>query len=138
MNNQEFIHSLHQLSRYFTNKVNQTLKPFGLYNAQWSVIFVLRKNGSMTQKEICTYLSVEAPPLTRTVQRLVKQGFVKQVQGKDKREKYIELTEDALKEYPKWEKAVNELDRSLLQYLPEGSKGVLSQELKGWLEKLPR
>ena len=53
MNNQELIHSLHQISRYLTNKVNEALKQHGLYSAQWAVIFVLKKKGSMTQKELC-------------------------------------------------------------------------------------
>src|SRR3954449_11838980 len=102
MNSHELFHTLHQLSRHLTNTLNEALKPLGLYGSQWSVIFVLKTKGSLTQKELCDYLFVEAPPMTHTIQRLVKQGFVRQVPGKDKREKHIQLTAAALHEYPQW------------------------------------
>ena len=101
------------------------LKPFGLYSAQWSVIFVLHTKGSLTQKELCEYLFVEAPPMTRTIQRLVKQGYVRQIPGKDKREKYIQLTDEAVKEFPNWEHAVPRCNQALLKNFPETSQQEL-------------
>lgn len=136
MNSHELFHTLHQLSRHFTNHLNESLKPFGLYSAQWAVLFVLKTKGTLTQKELCDYLFVEAPPMTRTIQRLVKQGYVRQVPGKDKREKRIILTEEALLQYPKWERAVNEANRYLLEHLPETSQKELLTLQKSWLQKL--
>jgi MarR family transcriptional regulator, transcriptional regulator for hemolysin len=135
-NSHELFHTLHQLSRKLTNKLNEALKPFGLYSAQWSVIYVLKTKGSLTQKELCEYLFVEAPPMTRTIQRLVKQGFVKQVQGKDKREKHIQLTETALKDFSKWEQAVFENNKALLNGLPEISQAELLNLQTSWLKEL--
>nr|WP_263325055.1 MarR family transcriptional regulator [Neobacillus sp. Marseille-Q6967] len=136
MNSHGLFHTLHQLSRHLTNKLNETLKPFGLYSAQWSVSFVLKTKGSLTQKELCEYLFVEAPPMTRTIQRLVKQGYVKQVPGQDKREKYIQLTDKALTEYPKWEQAVFECNHSLLKNLPEADQEELSRLQSMWLKQI--
>jgi MarR family transcriptional regulator, transcriptional regulator for hemolysin len=135
-NSHELFHTLHQLSRKLTNKLNEALKPFGLYSAQWSVIFVLKTKGSLTQKELCEYLFVEAPPMTRTIQRLVKQGFVKQVQGRDKREKHIQLTEAALVDFPKWEQAVFENNKALLNGLPVTSQAKLLNLQTTWLKEL--
>lgn len=136
MNSHGLFHTLHQLSRHLTNKLNETLKPFGLYSAQWSVLYVLKTKGSLTQKELCEYLFVEAPPMTRTIQRLVKQGYVKQIPGQDKREKYIQLTDEALKEYPHWEQAVFNSNKSLLEHLPETSQEELLKLQSGWLKQL--
>ncbi|MCM3568194.1 MarR family winged helix-turn-helix transcriptional regulator [Neobacillus mesonae] len=136
MTNHQLFHTLHQLSRHLTNKLNETLKPMGLYGSQWAVIFILQKKGSLTQKELCDYLFVEAPPMTRTIQRLVKQGYVRQLPGQDRREKHIQLTEEALQEYPKWEQAVNKMNQDLLQYLPEGSGEVLFTLQNNWLKQL--
>jgi MarR family transcriptional regulator, transcriptional regulator for hemolysin len=130
------IHTLHQLSRNLTNQINEMLKPFGLYSAQWAVIFVLQSKGTMTQRELCNYLSVEAPPMTRTIQRLVKQGYVQQIQGSDKREKHIQLTEEAIKQYPIWEKSVFELNQSLLKELPKTDQVELFKLLNTWLQQL--
>ncbi|WP_040203817.1 MarR family winged helix-turn-helix transcriptional regulator [Neobacillus jeddahensis] len=132
----ELFHSLHQLSRHLTNKLNEALKPVGLYSAQWAVIFVLKNKGSLTQKELCDYLFVEAPPMTRTIQRLVKQGFVKQVAGKDKREKHVQLTDHALMEYPQWENIVNKINQELLKDFPVGSQEELLKLQKSWLQQI--
>jgi MarR family transcriptional regulator, transcriptional regulator for hemolysin len=129
-------HTLHQLSRQLTNKLNEALKPFGLYSAQWSVLFVLHTKGSLTQKELSEYLFVEAPPMTRTIQRLVKQGYVRQIPGKDKREKFIQLTDEAVKEFPIWELAVTECNQSLLKNLPETSQQELLTLQSLWLKQL--
>ncbi|HLO12147.1 MAG TPA: MarR family transcriptional regulator [Pseudoneobacillus sp.] len=134
--NHDLFHTLNQLSRNLTNRINEELKPLGLYSSQWTVIYTLKTKGELTQKELCQYLSIEAPPLTRTIQRLVKQGYVKQIQGKDKREKYIQLTDEALIEYPKWETAVTQLNHSLVAELPEHSHQLLNQLITDWLEKL--
>lgn len=137
MTNHALFHTLHQLSRQLTNRLNEALKPFGLYSAQWSVLFVLHtKKGSLTQKELSEYLFVEAPPMTRTIQRLVKQGYVRQIPGKDKREKYIELTEEALKEFPKWELAVSQCNQALLKNFSETSQQDLVQLQSVWLKQL--
>ncbi|NHC41616.1 MarR family transcriptional regulator [Bacillus sp. MM2020_1] len=136
MNSHELFHTLHQLSRQLTNTLNEALKPLGLYGSQWSVIFVLKSKGSLTQKELCEYLFVEAPPMTRTIQRLVKQGYVLQVPGKDKREKLIQLTDVALKMFPLWEKTVIETNQSLMKHFPETSQEELFHLQKSWLQQL--
>jgi MarR family transcriptional regulator, transcriptional regulator for hemolysin len=133
----ELFHALHQLSRRLTNKLNEALKPTGIYGSQWAVIFILKKKDSLTQKELCEYLSVEAPPMTRTIQRLVKQGYVKQVPGQhDKREKRVELTDLALTRYPEWEQIVTEVNQSLLSHLPEDKQEELYKLQRSWLEQL--
>ncbi len=116
--------------------MNKALQPFGLYSAQWSVIYVLKTKGTLTQTELCEYLSVEAPPLTRNIQRLVKQDYVKQVRGKDNRSKLIELTEKAHQEYPSWEQAVLQTNQTLLENFPNRSEEQLEQLISEWLTTL--
>ena len=132
----ELFHTLHQLSRHLTNTLNEALKPLGLYSAQWSVIYVLKNKGSLTQKELCDYLFVEAPPMTRTIQRLVKQGYVTQIPGKDKREKYVQLTDTALQEYPTWEQIVNSANQELMKDFPLEAREQLLQLQKCWLQQI--
>ncbi|MFT4415847.1 MarR family winged helix-turn-helix transcriptional regulator [Fredinandcohnia humi] len=129
-------HSVHQLSRQLIKHVNITLEPFGLYSAQWSVLFVLKTKGTLTQSELCEYLSVEAPPMTRTIQKLVKLGYVQQVQGGDKRTKKIELTEKAMNEYPQWEKAILAMNDSLLNSFPSELQDRLFSLLNEWYQHI--
>lgn len=74
--------------------------------------------------------------MTRTIQRLVKQGYVLQVPGKDKREKLIQLTDVALKMFPEWEKTVIETNHLLMKHFPETSQEELFHLQKSWLQQL--
>lgn len=136
MKNHHLFHSIHQLSRQLTKHINEALQPLGLYSAQWSVIYVLKTRGSLTQTELCEYLAVEAPPMTRTIQRLVKQGYVKKVSGEDKRTKLIQLTDEALAEYPKWEKAIVNMHGTLLKGFSESSQESFYILVSDWLRQL--
>lgn len=124
---------VHQLSRKLTKKTNEVLQPFGLYSAQWSVIFVLKEKGTLSQKELSDYLSVEAPPMTRTIKRLASQGYINQMYGEDKRKKLISLTDLAIVSYPLWEEAVIKGNESLLQSYPESSREQLTKLISKWL-----
>ncbi|WP_010283589.1 MarR family winged helix-turn-helix transcriptional regulator [Bacillus timonensis] len=134
----DLFHAVHQLSRQLSKHVNETLEPFGLFNAQWSVLFVLKTKGILTQSELCDYLTVEAPPMTRNIQKLVKLGLVKQVQGADKRTKQIELTEKALAEYPKWEQAMVDMNQRLVENFPKELQDQLNELLNHWFHQIKK
>ncbi|MCP8969275.1 MarR family winged helix-turn-helix transcriptional regulator [Ectobacillus ponti] len=129
-------HSVHQLSRELTRQVNEELQPLGIYSAQWSVLYVLHNVGPLTQSALCRHLAVEAPPMTRVVQRLVKQGYVQQVAGEDKRAKYVELTEAAVAAFPVWESAISRVHEKTLRQIPELLQQELSDSLQFWLRQL--
>ncbi len=129
-------HAVHQLSRQLTKHVNETLEPFGLFSAQWSVLFVLKTKGTLTQSELCDYLTVEAPPMTRNIQKLVRLGLVRQIQGADKRTKQIELTEKALAEYPNWEQAMIAMNHRLVENFPIELQDQLNKLLHQWFEQI--
>jgi DNA-binding MarR family transcriptional regulator len=114
--------------------MNEVLEPFDLYSAQWAVIYVLKTKGILTQTELCNYLAIEAPPLTRTIQKLVRQGYVKQLPGEDKRTKLIALTDAALREYPRWENAVLKMNIEVLNKFPKSKQDSLHFLLSELLE----
>jgi MarR family transcriptional regulator, transcriptional regulator for hemolysin len=132
----ELFHSIHQLSRNLTKRVNAALEPFEIYSSQWSVLFVLKEKGSMTQKELCHYLAIEAPPMTRTIQKLQKLGLVEQTEGEDRRKKYIGLTEKAITNYPDWEQAVMNVNNQIVSGLSEHDQKELLVMVTTWLKKL--
>jgi DNA-binding MarR family transcriptional regulator len=70
--------------------------------------------------------------MTRTIQRLVKQGYVEQQAGEDKRKKHIQLTAKAVEEFPAWEAAVLEANGKVLKLLPEHSQEELQQIISEW------
>ncbi|MGM0922624.1 MAG: MarR family winged helix-turn-helix transcriptional regulator [Bacillota bacterium] len=133
---QNIFHSIQQLSRQLTKRLNEALQPHGLFGAQWTVLFTLKKYGTLTQTELCDYLSIEAPPMTRTIQRLVKQGYVLQIPGSDKRTKHIKLTDKAINDYALWEKSVLEMENDLLKAIPDDMHDPLRTYIQQWLQHI--
>ena len=128
----DLFHSIQQLSRQLTKHLNTALEPFDIYSSEWAILFVLKKNGPLTQKEIAEYLSIEAPPVTRTVKRLVEKKYVLQVKGEDKRTNKVILTEVAVQMYDKWEHAVLQANEGLLTHLPSNSWEYLHRIIAEW------
>lgn len=118
-NQSEFFHSINQFTRHFSKALNESLVPLGLYAAQWTIIYRLKTGGPSTQKEISSYLGVEAPTMTRTLARLEKSGWITRTAGKDKREKLISLTDAAILEYDNWLAAVRSSESNVLQNITE-------------------
>lgn len=94
----------------------------------------------MTQKDIWTYLHVEAPTVTRTVSRLEKNGWVERIQGDDKREKVVKMTEEAKIKYDDIQLKMQEFEEEILSVFEERDKKtfqrLLNQLLEGHQEEL--
>ncbi|MCM3707654.1 MULTISPECIES: MarR family winged helix-turn-helix transcriptional regulator [Cytobacillus] len=118
-NQSDFFHSINQFTRHFSKVLNESLVPLGIYAAQWTIIYRLKTGGPSTQKEISSYLGVEAPTMTRTLARLQKSGWITRTAGMDKREKLISLTDAAIREYDNWLTAVRSSENTVLQNITE-------------------
>lgn len=119
----DFFHQFFQVNRQLSKNINECLTPLGLYSAQWTIIYYLKHHGSSTQAEICKYLNVEAPTMTRTVSRLEKKGLIERTRGKDKREKRLQLTDDALSQFQLWKEHIERFEACVL-------KGISVREQK--------
>lgn len=123
-------HEIHQRSRLSIKEVNETLKEFNLYSSQWSILFCLKQFGEMTQTEIWQYMNVEAPTVTRTLTKLERSDWIVRLQGKDKRERIVQLSKEAEKIVPEIEKRILAVESELLSSLSEEEQEQLIQLLK--------
>src|SRR5699024_6155414 len=94
MINRDIFHLLQQKSRYIKKRMDTGLKKHQIYASKWFILFCLYKFGHMTQTDIRTYLNVEAPSITRTLERVEQNGWVIRKQGIEKRERVITLTKE--------------------------------------------
>jgi len=123
-------HEIHQKSRLSIKEVNEALKEFNLYSAQWSILFCLNQFGSMTQTEIHQYLNVEAPTVTRTLVKLENRQLIIRNEGKDKRERIVRLTNTAMELIPRIEERIEKLEQTMLKALTQDEQAQLSLLLK--------
>ena len=125
-------HEIHQKSRLAIKEVNEVLKGYELYSAQWSILFCLKQFGPMTQKEIWQYLNVEAPTVTRTVSKLEESGWAERKEGGDKRQRIVCLTAKAESKVAEIEERVTAIENGMLSYLSQEEQ----QQLKALLKKI--
>ncbi|MEC3848737.1 MarR family winged helix-turn-helix transcriptional regulator [Bacillus velezensis] len=133
--NRRLIHQINQCARLITKKANERLEPFGLYSSQWSILYCLKTIGPMTQKEIWSYLNVEAPTVTRTIKRLEENGWIQREQGEDKREKLVVLTKEAELKYDSINQEMLKFEEDMLADFQDGDKEAFSEFLNVFLMK---
>ena len=129
-------HNVNQLARSFTKKLNEKISPLGLYSSQWGIILYLHKKKQCTQIELCKYLGVEAPTITRTLARMEEIGLVIRTEGKDKRERHIELTEKAYEMFPQWYEAATSIELEAINNISEEEIEIFNNVLEKMMANL--
>jgi DNA-binding MarR family transcriptional regulator len=129
-------HNVNQLARSFTKKLNEKISPLGLYSSQWGIVLYLHKKKQCTQIELCKYLGVEAPTITRTLARMEEMGLVIRTEGKDKRERRIELTEKANDMFPCWYDAAMSIEIESINTITEEELENFNKTLEKMMKNL--
>lgn len=124
------IHELFQKSRFLTQEANNTLKKHNLFASQWSVLSCIYRHKEMTMTQIWKYLNVEAPTITRTVNRLAELGWVEIGPGKDRREKIVKLSDQAIQQYNIIQESITEFEERMVINLTEEEKAQLLELLQ--------
>lgn len=74
--------------------LGEGLQKHGVSVAQWAVLVVLWETDGLTQKQLSERVAVETPTLSRTIDRMERDGLVKRVRSaSDRRQIHIHLTE---------------------------------------------
>ena len=94
--------------------MNEKLKEYHLYSSQWAILYCLDQYGPMKQTDIWQYLNVEAPTTTRTLVKMERNNWVVRLEGKDKRERIVQLTDNAELLIPEIKESIQEIEQSLL------------------------
>ena len=136
MERNNLFHIINQTSRQISKSFNEQLVPKGLYMAQWAVIRYVKKNGPSSQKQMCDYLHVEAPTMTRTLNRMEELGLIQKTESLDRRAKIIRLTPKAEETYPKWEKEVDAFVNPVIGTLSDDELAATIHTLKKIVERL--
>lgn len=122
-------HTVNQTARKFSKYLNERLTPLGLFSSQWGVILCLHDRGPCSQTELCEYLSVEAPTMTRTLMRLEKIGYVERRRAVDRRAYHVSLTPHAEEMMGTWTQASQMTERAALKGIDETDLEVFNKVL---------
>ena len=84
--------NLRRATRIVTRIYDQQLKKAGLEITQFGLLTALATTGEVNQKRLSEGFVMDSTTLTRTLDRMRKQGWISVKQGRDKREHLFSLT----------------------------------------------
>src|ERR1700733_1838568 len=109
--------NLRRLSRVVTRIYDQELRRAGLEITQFGLLTALAAVGEANQKRLSAGFAMDSTTLTRTLGLLRKQGWVRAMRGKDRRERLFSLTAAGKQQLamaqPHWERAERRLRKEL-------------------------
>jgi DNA-binding MarR family transcriptional regulator len=109
--------SFRRTSRALTQLYEQALHPLGLRATQLTILQVLSLAGEVSQGQLGEMLAMDSTSLTRTLAIMVRQGWIAERRGKDRRERQLRLSSageaQLNRALPVWEKIQSRLRRQL-------------------------
>jgi DNA-binding MarR family transcriptional regulator len=109
--------SFRRTSRALTQLYDQALRPSNLRPTQLTILQVLSRAGEVSQGRLGQMLAMDSTSLTRTLAVMVRQRWITERRGKDRRERWLRLSsagEQQLKRVlPLWEKVQSRLHRQI-------------------------
>src|SRR3954471_8071975 len=84
---------LRLLNRVVTNLYDDAFRPFGVRLSQGNVLAVTAKLGVARPAQVCDILELDTSTLSRTVERMVANGWLEIVPDEDGRSQPFRLTE---------------------------------------------
>ncbi len=100
---------LRLLNRVVTALYDEALRPFGVKLSQGGVLAVTAKLGVARPAEVCDLLEMDTSTLSRTVERMVQNGWLEILSDEDGRSHPFRLTDQGRRlmeeAIPAWEKA---------------------------------
>ncbi len=128
MNNHKFMRNISVISRCATAYREERISKYGLTGNQAPYISLVCMNPSITPKEIAAKMHVNKSTVTRVIDKLEKNGFVKQVRSEeDKRviqifptSKSEEIVGDVRNTFKEWRTLLTEgLDDNQLEMIEQ-------------------
>ena len=109
--------NLRRATRIVTRIYDQELKKTGLEITQFGLLAALAIAGEINQKRLSEGFAMDSTTLTRTLDRMRKQGWIGIRQGRDRRERLLTLTaagkRQIAKAKPHWDLAESRLRNEL-------------------------
>jgi DNA-binding MarR family transcriptional regulator len=119
------------ISRTSRAHYERTFAPYKLSSGSYGILMVLFRYNGITQNQLCSHLIVHKANITRALQKLEKEGYVRLEQDSvDSRTYRIFLTQKAREARPKIDAHLRQWNDNLLQPLTSYEREELLELLK--------
>jgi DNA-binding MarR family transcriptional regulator len=100
--------SLRRAARALTQAYENELRPLGLRSTQLTILQVLSRTGELTQRRLGETLAMDSTSLTRTLAVMLREGWITERRGDDRRQRWIGISRAGEKKLnnalPAWER----------------------------------
>ncbi|MDJ0937659.1 MAG: MarR family winged helix-turn-helix transcriptional regulator [Kiloniellales bacterium] len=109
--------NLRRASRALGQVYDAALRPLGLKGTQFSLLTALALLGPVPLSELARELGMDRTSLTRNLRPLLREGYVREDRGEDRRQRLLALTEAGLRIYrealPLWRAVQDRIEARL-------------------------
>lgn len=109
--------SFRRAARALTQMYEEALRPLGLRATQLTIMQVFSRAGELSQGQLGKTLAMDSTTLTRTLAIMVREGWVQERKGEDRRERWLRLSAAGQRKLgramPVWEKTQTRLRAQL-------------------------
>ncbi|HYY73139.1 MAG TPA: MarR family transcriptional regulator [Candidatus Bathyarchaeia archaeon] len=129
-----FCATLRRVSRALTQLYEHELRPLGIRVTQLTILQVLSRAGGLSQRKLGEILSIDSTTLTRTLKIMIRQGWIAERRGQDRRERLLRLTKSGFTQLksilPVWREIQARLRRQLGEQVWENLPQLTDQVTK--------
>ncbi len=105
--------SLRRASRALTQTYDDALRPTGVRATQFTILQALSRAGEISQGQLGQILAIDSTTLTRTLGIMVREGWIAERSGTDRRERLLHLSKSGRTQFnrsmPAWERVQDQL-----------------------------
>ncbi|TWG99708.1 DNA-binding MarR family transcriptional regulator [Mesorhizobium sp. J18] len=122
---------LQSAARLSRTSLATRLLSLGLYAGQDQIMLALASEDGQTPSQLATKLGVRPPTITKTINRLMAQGFLeKRASDQDARQAHVFLTETGQEAIRAIEKSVRRTEKQALKGLDKKEQKALAKLLR--------
>ncbi len=105
--------SFRRTARAVTQLYDQALRPLGLRATQFTILQVLSLAGEVSQQQLGEMLAMDSTTLTRTLEIIIRKGWIAERRGDDRRERWLRLAKAGEAQFnrarPAWDQVQSRL-----------------------------
>lgn len=109
--------TLRRATRVLTQLYDDEIRPTGLRGTQFTVLQALDLTGPINQKRLGEILAMDSTSLTRALEPLSRQGWIKRERGEDRRQWRFQLSPAGKAQFrralPRWQRVHKRLQQQL-------------------------
>lgn len=109
--------NLRRAARALTQIYEKQLRPLGLRSTQLTILQVLARTREINQSRLGEILAMDSTSLTRTLAVMLREGWLTERRGEDRRERWINISRAGEKKLntalPAWEQTQARLHREI-------------------------